>query len=323
MIFLYQALIFSGLAIAISTNLVAQNVEAFQQQVAQVYHSLASSTNLSMASRMERISAQFLGLPYEWGPLGDGPKSLYDEASLYRLDAFDCETLVTTVLALSFARDLEGYKSCLHHLRYRDGKVGYLTRNHFTAEDWNKNNQNLGYIKDITTSILDNNQKPVAKRGAALIDKASWINHRPIDAIRLSKKDLPLQASRLAQLKAQASMFKPVLSEIDYIPLTALFDKNGKPNQALFKKIPNGAIIEIVRPNWDLTKMIGTHLNISHMGFAFWKNDQLIFRQASLNAQKVVDVSLVDYLKETLNSPTIKGINVQIALPKQPMDCHV
>ena len=84
----------------------------------------------------------------------------------------------------------------------------------------------------------------------------------------------------------------------------------------LFKQIPDGAIIEIVRPNWDLTQTIGTHLDISHIGFVFWKHQALYFRQASSIYKKVVDVPFVDYLSQALKSSTIKGINIQMITTK-------
>lgn len=104
-----------------------------------------------------------------------------------------------------------------------------------------------------------------------------------------------------------------------------MFDKHGDPNHYLFAQIPDGAIIEIIRPNWGLTKEMGTHLNVSHLGFAFWKNDQLIFRHASATDGQVVDVPLISYLKAALNSPTIKGINVQVVATEQlkPSFCKI
>jgi hypothetical protein len=109
-------------------------------------------------------------------------------------------------------------------------------------------------------------------------------------------------------------------SKVPYIPFTALFPEN-KPNLYLFSQIPNGAVIEIVRPNWDLRKQIGTFLDISHLGFAVWHKGVLYFRQASSQYGKVVDVPLIDYLKEALISLTIKGINVQIVVPQKPGLC--
>lgn len=48
------------------------------------------------------------------------------------------------------------------------------------------------------------------------------------------------------------------------------------------------------------------------MGLVFWKNDLLMFREASSIFMTVVDVPFIDYLHEQeIKNPSIKGINVQ------------
>ena len=61
-------------------------------------------------------------------------------------------------------------------------------------------------------------------------------------------------------------------------------------------------------------KLIGTQNNISHMGFAIWKNGVLMFRIASSTHHRLLDCPMIDYLRDTLTSPTIKGINIQRVL---------
>ena len=90
-----------------------------------------------------------------------------------------------------------------------------------------------------------------------------------------------------------------------------MFDANASPKMAVFEQIPQGAIIEIVRPNWDIKEKIGTNLNVSHVGFAIWKTKQLYYRQASSIEQRVIDIPLIDYLRYRLVSASIKGINIQ------------
>lgn len=295
--------------------------QCINDQVQTVYHNLSPSMNSTMTSRLDAISSQFLGKPYVLHSLGDGAMSLYDEAPIYRLDAFDCETYVTTVLALSFARDPKQFRCCLLNIRYKKGKAGYLSRNHFTSADWNTENQNLGYIKDITQNIKDAHQQPVALMAEAYIDKPSWYAHHRLDAIRLAENNPLLQKKRLLELQAKGAKEPRMMARIAYVPLTVLFDEKKNPNMTIFNQIPNGAIIEIVRPNWDLREQIGTHLNVSHMGFAFWKGKNLIFRQATSLEKKVVDVSLITYLQQTLASPTIKGINIEVVVPEKPFGC--
>ncbi len=119
------------------------------------------------------------------------------------------------------------------------------------------------------------------------------------------------KTKRLALLKEKTRHFPKEIATITYLPLTILFDANDKPNQDLFKQIPQAAIIEIIRPNWNLTKEIGSHLNVSHLGFAIWKGGILYFREASTIEHKVIDIPLTDYLATYLHSPTIKGIHIE------------
>ncbi len=99
-----------------------------------------------------------------------------------------------------------------------------------------------------------------------------------------------------------------------YLPLRRLFKADGQPNIYLFKQIPSGSVIEIIRPDWDLHSQIGTRMNVSHLGLAVRTSKGLMFREASsldTIGKTVIDVPLTNYLKGYLHSPTVKGINVQ------------
>ena len=285
--------------------------------ISRLYQSLNSKAKSDMASRVEFISAQFLGKPYLLGALGEGEQGQYDQTPLYRTDAFDCETYVDTVLALALANEPNQFKRCIDQVRYRDGLVSFINRNHFTCLDWNQNNQRQKFVKDITVSFKDNRNQPVVKYARAVIDKPAWYNHMSAHAIRRSKASPKEEAKLLQSLKQRGNQLSVVTSVIPYIPLSVLFDSAGIANKHLFNQIPNAAIIEIIRPNWDLSKEIGTHLNVSHLGFAFWDKENLLFREASSVQNRVVDVPLIEYLRDFRTSPTIKGINIQIVLPQE------
>lgn len=300
-------------SVAIQTDLDQAHTD---KTIHQLYHNLNSKPIPDISSRLEAISAQFLGKPYLLGALGEGPAGDYDQYPLYRADAFDCETYVDTVLALALANNPHQFEIYINQVRYRDGNVSFTDRNHFTCLDWNQNNQRQGFVKDITTTIRNQQNQPVAKFAHALINKPSWYDHMSTKNIRLSNATLKEQSQRLQSLKIAGSQLKTTLSSIAYVPFSALFDKTGKANMYLFNQIPNAAIVEIIRPNWDLTKEIGTHLNVSHLGFVFWKNGTLIFRQASSTLKGVVDVPLIEYLRKAQKSPTIRGINIQIIIKK-------
>ena len=283
----------------------------------QIYHNLNNKPILDMPTRIEMISSKFLGAPYLLSALGEGMHGDYDQFPLYRADAFDCQTYVDTVLAIALADSLNHFNQCLTHVRYHNGHVSFIERNHFTCLDWNQNNQRQGFIKDITTTFRDQNNHSVVKFARSLIDKPAWYSHKSTDTIRLNNADSVAQAKHLGSLKHEGAQLARATSIIPYVPLTALFDPTGSANMHLFNQIPNAAIIEIIRPNWDLEQSIGTHLNVSHLGFAIWHKNTLFFREASSDYGHVIDVPLIAYLHSALKSPTIKGINIQIVLPQQ------
>jgi hypothetical protein len=280
--------------------------------ISSLYDKLNQEKTLPMPDRLDKISGIFLQKPYYLGALGEGLAGRYDQYPLYRADAFDCLTFVETVLAIALAHDLTSFQKNMKHIRYQDGKVSYITRNHFTDLDWNPNNQRQGFLEDITTRVRDEQQHPIAQMAEAEIDKPSWYQHITVDRIRLVKPDADAQKQRLDELIKKGQSFPLATARIPYLPLTALFDADGEPKERIFKQIPNGVVIEIIRPNWDLRDKIGSHLNVSHLGFGFWHDGVLIFRNASTLKGQVVDQSLAEYLRATLQSPTIKGINIQI-----------
>lgn len=289
-----------------------------ESSIQELYHKLNNMPNISMANRIDWISKQFLGMPYVLGSLGEGPKGRYDQFPQYRVDAFDCDTYVNTVVSLALASSTPTFQQCIKHMRYTNGKVSYIQRTHFTGLDWNQYHQQQGLFKDITLSIKDKKNHSVAQFAIATIDKPNWYAYKGNNTIRLQHENKTKQEQRLTELKAKGAQLKAATEKIPYLPFTALFLQDNKPNMYLFNQIPHGAIVEIVRPNWALREKIGTALNISHLGFAIRDQGQLYFREASSEEGKVVDIPLVEYLQKMRQSPTIKGINVQVLLPQKP-----
>lgn len=277
------------------------------QEIEILYHNLKKNPTTSISERLLWFSAQFLDRPYFLGPLGEGSKGRYDQMPLYRTDAFDCQTFVETIMALAFSDGLESFKQCLQDIRYKNNEIDFTTRHHFTSIDWNPSNEAHGYLKDITKSLAQNQSPAIAE---AIIDKASWYQHLTENNIRLNPPNYELQHQRLLELQKKTSSIKSETSRVLYLPFDLLFLADGTPNKALLDKMPASSLIEIVRPNWDLSKELGTHLNISHMGFVFRVHHELIFRQASSLTKKITDMPLVTYLESLRKSPTIRGINV-------------
>lgn len=274
-----------------------------------------NSESLPLVDRITRLSSILLGAPYADGALGEGSEGLFDQDPLYRFDEFDCTTYVETVLAGALSNSPSDFLTILDHIRYKDGDVAFIKRNHFPSADWFPNNRNI--LTDITKKIAGKQ----TKEARAVIDKKSWYRHMTMDNLQLTSANEAQKRLFLHALHHAGDGFKPQIAKIDYVPLTALFvpvkNNSGqvvgsKVNLAILKKIPTGSIISMIRPNWNLKKVIGTNMNVSHQAILVRKEGKLYLRHASEIKGKVVDQNFVRYLFHYRNSPTLKGFNVAV-----------
>ena len=152
-----------------------------QRIVSDFYSTYSKKQPKDITQRVVLFSELLLDRPYVLFPLGEGRSGEFDQAPLYRMDAFDCETYIDSVLALAFGEDLNSFKRYITQIRYKKGRVSFIDRNHFSSLDWNTNNQREGFVRDVTVTILDERQKPVALYADALVDKPSWYNHFSVE----------------------------------------------------------------------------------------------------------------------------------------------
>lgn len=101
--------------------------------------------------RIVRLARQNLGQPYEIYLLGEFPFEQYDPDPIYCLDKGDCVVFSEHMYAMGLSRDWWSFLTTLQRLRYRNGAVGMLTRNHYGIADWNPNNAFL--FEDITNEV--------------------------------------------------------------------------------------------------------------------------------------------------------------------------
>src|SRR5512147_642920 len=85
------------------------------------------------APRAVWASGLLVGAPYRVSPLGEG--SGIDRDPRFRLDAFDCQTLVETAIALGNARSVAEARVLLDDLRY-EGPPDFQHRNHYVEAQW-------------------------------------------------------------------------------------------------------------------------------------------------------------------------------------------
>lgn len=160
--------------------------------------------------RVALLGRQNIGQPYRLYLLGEAPFELHDPDPLYCLSASDCVTFVEHTFAMALADDWTSFFRTLQRIRYRDGEIGILTRNHFTEADWNVNNAWL--FEDITSSVGAGSQEPMR----VTIDRGAFFARFGLDV------DLPDE-----------------VFETTYIPVGQI--------EEVLPRLRDGDVVEIVR----------------------------------------------------------------------------
>jgi hypothetical protein len=130
------------------------------------------------ADRFLSASALFLGTPYQDGPLGEGEGGGLDTDPRVDFERADCVTYLEQSLALALgpAPDApdgaELFLRGLDRIRYRDGRVDFVARNHYMARDWAPANAWLA--EDVTARIAPGVARDVTRR----IDRASFLREK-------------------------------------------------------------------------------------------------------------------------------------------------
>lgn len=104
-----------------------------------------------LPQRVLHLARKNLGQPYQIFLLGEFPLEEHDPDPLYNLRRSDCLTHVEHIYAAALADSFAEYVATLQRIRYREGRIGMLTRNHYTEADWNPSNSYL--FDDITTTL--------------------------------------------------------------------------------------------------------------------------------------------------------------------------
>lgn len=265
---------------------------------------LESAQITNVVQRMDYFSGKWLGLPYGLnGPLGEGESGRYDQDPLFRFDTFDCTTFVETVISLARSSSLEQFEDTMNRIRYRNGVVDYLERNHFPEKQWIPNNVANGYLVEINHLILPASK---IKNTAAIHDFGNWLRFKKPNDIQVSGANDQQKLGLLADLQGHASLYSPVPVSIDYLPVSELL---SEPES--LSRIPSGTLVNFVRVDWKIADRIGTDLLVSHQGLVFQKNGVTVLRHASFGAEmRVVEVVLSDYLRSIKPESSLKGIHL-------------
>lgn len=260
-------------------------------------------------SKIEMLSASLLGVQYVDGGLGEGENGKYDKDPLSRFDEFDCTTYVETILAGAMSHSASEFLPNLTKIRYHNGQISFVTRNHFPSADWLLNNH--WFLKDVTSEVAGK-ETLIAK---TTIDKKAWYQSMTMDRIQSVSASDKEKATLLASLREEGKAFKPEPVSTPYVPLSAVFIEHASGNlvinQTLLDRIPSGSIISMVRPDYNVKKWIGTNMNVTHQSIAIRKKGTLFLRHASQLKKEVTDEDFVEYFSRYIKSPSLKGFNVQ------------
>ena len=229
-----------------------------QDELRRIHHEAAP-----LPQRVEAVSALFLGVPYRLGPLGEGPDGEFDRDPLIRFDAFDCTTFVETVMALALNSDLEAATRTLQKIRYKDGQVGYATRNHFIELDWVPNNVRAGYLRDITSDVAGRSAVKVHKT----ISKRRWYSRKSLASLEgaFTQDEKKKQVLKLRRL---GKGLPDQRSTLTVLPLKAL--------PLALANIPSGTIASLVHADRRYKDTV-----VSHQVLLIKKSDGWYVRHAA------------------------------------------
>ncbi len=171
-----------------------------------------------VAKTQYSVNEEYVGAKYIFNPLGE--EKMPDTDPLIRFDAFDCVTFVETFLA-------NGDVKKLNKIRYKNGKIDFVYRNHFIESDWLKNNESL--VENVSGQYA----KTAIRR--VVLDKKSWF-----------KKVHNIDTG-----------FEKQTVDIEYLP----YENLSKID------IQSPLIVLFIHDGNGMREKIGTDLAVVHMGF--------------------------------------------------------
>jgi hypothetical protein len=258
------------------SSLTAEQIDSFLGQL--------QRTQAQEDQRLLLVSERFLGTPYRVSPLGEGPGNGIDPDPPMRFDAIDCMTLVEESMALSWSNNREEAFTWLQQIRYQGEKMEYAARKHFVMAQWLPQNQQAGFIQDVTLEVGGEQVRWIEKKlDASVWEKRSYKKYWP----KLEAAQIPVGTYRL-----------PI------IPLNRLL--------SLEQKIPPGTVVIVVRhDDGTLPDPVG------HMGIVLQKGDQVYLRHAAPKGfKKVIDEPLQNFVVRNLRARKrfVEGVNLQRVL---------
>ncbi len=252
----------------------AHRPKPLYRMVAAEIDALLRETSAIIADPNERLaiySERAKGTPYEIFLLGEGPHGRFDKDPLMDFTRVDCMTLCEQILAMSLSENFEQMFDTLQKIRYKDGEISFIRRNHYTIADWLPNNSDLLY--DATEEIAPELTRPMTKT----IDRGKFFRSNGVPDSLLHE------------------FAEPETLTVRYIPAENL--------PAIKDRLRGGEIVSIV------TNMPG--IVSAHMGLIIRDNfGNVLFRHGSSDARrrKVIDEYFDDVAERLQRSDSRVGM---------------
>lgn len=248
--------------------------------------------------RIASASAQFLGAPYAHNPVGDGRASGVDPRPVLRLDTFDCQTFIETVMALAYARAPSEVGTVLRGFRY-GGPCRFEHRNQFLTSQWIPHVLASGLLVDDSARVGGDAAPEVVITRTAL--RARLVEH--------ARQALPADRHRAACAAIERTAPRVVVRRFGWLPLRA-FVRGDEPfagglrsrglhlNARLLARLRPGSVLVTRSPLW-------THLAIAVRTRGRWW-----LRQANASRGSVQQYDLIALLQTMARFELCEGIAV-------------
>jgi D-alanyl-D-alanine carboxypeptidase/D-alanyl-D-alanine-endopeptidase (penicillin-binding protein 4) len=97
---------------------------------------LAAQNVVGITARLDYFSKAMMGTPYRLGPMGESYLDSIENKPLVYMDSVDCVTYLEHALAMAIAPNENEIFNTLQKIRYKGGKISFVTRKHYLLADW-------------------------------------------------------------------------------------------------------------------------------------------------------------------------------------------
>jgi hypothetical protein len=205
-------------------NLLDKPLYKFTETEVDAYLRFLDGSESDLRKRILHLARKNIGQPYELYLLGEMPFEPYDPQPLYCLGKSDCLVFTEHTYAMALSDNWPSFMKLLQRIRYRDGKLGVATRNHYTEADWNISNRWL--VEDLTAKLAGDS----GVKFSETIDRSKFLKKRyglAVDIPIEKHDDIYLPSEQIHRAKSQ-------LQDGDFVNVVRATAKPGAPENEVF-----------------------------------------------------------------------------------------